>query len=73
MVASLDQIRAELNMIEYFSVANEPQRLVLVAQRLKATVQIDDAESSMSQTQPFVKKHAGFVGPAMLQRSQHSN
>ena len=61
----------QLEVVEDLAVEDDPQRLVLVADRLLARAEVDDAEARVPEPDVFVKVDAELVGTAVADRAQH--
>src|SRR5260370_29595576 len=70
-MATPDQFLAELDVVEDLPVAYEPDRLVLVGERLHSTFEVDDAEAHETKRQPIVQKHRGPIRAPVADCLQH--
>ena len=52
LVPALDQIGIQIRKVMRLAIKNDPQRLIFVRDGLVATFDVDDGESSYSQTNP---------------------
>ena len=67
-VAAGDQLGAQLDVVEDLAVEGDPNGAVLVAHRLPAAVEIDDAEARVGEADVAVDESAVAVRTAMRQR-----
>src|SRR5690606_5186579 len=63
---------AKLHVIEDLAVVSDPNVLGFVMDRLSATAQIDDAQTSMSETDSLLDMKAGAIRTAVLERRDHA-
>ena len=71
-VAAGDQLGTQLDVVEDLAVKGDPDGAVLVAHRLLAAVEIDDAEARVGEADVAVDESAIAVRTAMRQRSDHA-
>ena len=67
----LVEIGAQLDVIEYFAVEDDPKCFALVGNRLAAAAQIDNAQPRVAETNLPIEQNAKFIGSAMPQHAQH--
>src|SRR6266446_614341 len=67
----IDQLLLEFEVVEDFAVERDPQRTVLVAHRLLAAREIDDAKPGMRETHAILGVKSSIVRPAMSQHPDH--
>jgi hypothetical protein len=65
------QVRAQILMIEDFSVVNDPLAAVFIRDRLPAGSQIDYAEAAMPEMSPGVFEKSAVIGSAMANDLGH--
>ena len=70
-VSAVLQRRRELTVVVDLAVADEPQRLVLVGDRLHAALEVDDREAAHPHGQRAARHHGAAVGPAVHERVAH--
>jgi hypothetical protein len=66
------QFGAQLNVIEDFAVEDNPQRAVLVSNRLLAAGEINDTQARVAKPHIAAKIDAEFVGTPMTDHAEHS-
>src|SRR6185295_2389187 len=71
-VSEAHQLRAQLHVVEDLAVEHDPQRLVLVGERLLAGGEVDDGEPGMGEAGVPVAVDAELIGTAMAQGPRHS-
>ena len=65
------QLRAQFDVVEDFAIEDDPQRPVLIPDRLLAAAEIDDAQARASQADPRVTIDSEFVGTPVPDHCQH--
>ena len=65
------QFSAQLDIVKNFSVENDPERFVLVRDRLAAAADINDAQSCAAQACFLIEQNPKFIRPAMSNHRQH--
>ncbi len=70
-VAERLELRAQFDVVEDLAVVDDPERTVLVADRLIAAGQVNDAEPRAAQANPVIPVDAVSVRPAMPEHPQH--
>lgn len=70
-VPFLDQARFQLRIIERLPVIDNPQSPVLVTNGLGTTVQTNDTEPGMGQTDTRIDIDTGFIRPAVPHGGEH--
>src|SRR5450631_2979697 len=71
-MASRDELFAQGGVVVDFSVEDDPEGAIFVADGLVAGRQIDDAEAPHAQAHGTVRVHALIVGSAVHHRLAHS-
>ena len=71
-VSAGDEIGAQLEVVEDLAVEGDPDGAVLVAHRLAAAVDVDDAEARVRQADVAVDVESVAVRPAMRDRPDHA-
>src|SRR5690606_36471791 len=67
-----EQLLAQLYVVEDLSVEHEPQRLVLIGQRLLPALQIDDGQARMGEARTVISVDAEFIGPSVVHGTTHA-
>src|SRR5579863_5856571 len=67
-----EKLFSEFNVVEDFAVKCDPQTTIRCGHRLRATLQINDAEPRMSQACRASNVHATRIGASVAQRGNHS-
>ena len=70
-VAERFELGAQLDVVEDLAVEDDPERLVLVGERLLPAGQIDDRQPGMRQAGPVVAIGAELVRAAVPERARH--
>ena len=65
------QLRAKLDVVENLAVEDDPQRLVLVGDRLLSAAQVNDAQPGAAQPHALIAVNAELVRPAVANHRQH--
>src|SRR6185295_10164175 len=65
------QFLAQFDVIENLAIINDPQRSVLITDRLLSRLQIDDAEARVSQRDLIAKINTKLIGTTMTDHRQH--
>ncbi len=66
------KITSQLRVVEDLAVEHDPQGAVFVGDRLLAAVQIEDAETGVSQADVSVEVDPELVGAAVTDRPEHA-
>lgn len=72
LVAFLNEILAQFEVIEDLTVEDDPERAVGGMQRLRAARDVDDAEAGVSQADLLVHVDPDVVGAAVAQGADHA-
>jgi hypothetical protein len=70
-VAVRAQLLAHLDVVEDLAVEDDPDRPVLVGERLLPGAQIDDRQARVPERGALIAVHPEFVGAAMAERADH--
>src|SRR5580765_5153278 len=65
------QVRPQLDVIEDFAIENDPQRLILILNRLTTPAQINDAEPRIPESDFLIQQNSKLVRAPMPQHRQH--
>src|SRR5689334_2348374 len=71
-VAALFEVGAQLEVVEDLAVAHDPDARILVAHRLLASAEVDDAEASVPEADSRALVVALGIGSAVRERARHA-
>ena len=70
-VAARLQARPQLHVVKDLAVEDDPERSILVAERLLAVAQIQDGKPCTAQPDTLIKQDAELIRPAVPDQGQH--